>query len=51
MHAVRRLRLRTAIVRNYLILLVFSGLLDDAIQVPTAAVDDESPVFCRIFGT
>jgi len=51
MHAVRHLRSRTAIARNYLILLVFSGLLEDAIQVPTAAVDDECPVFCRSFGT
>jgi hypothetical protein len=38
-------------VRNYLVLLGFLGLLDGAIHVPTAAADDESPVCCRSFGT
>jgi hypothetical protein len=47
----RRSRSCIAIMRNYLILLVFWGLLEDAIQVPTAAVDDESPVCRRNFGT
>ena len=51
MHAARRLRSGTAIVRKYLILLGVSGLLIDGIRVPTATADDESPVCCRIFGT
>jgi hypothetical protein len=51
LQAARQLANLCAIVRNCLILLGLPGLLDDAVQLPAAAVYAESPVCCRNFDT